>query len=235
VLVAWNASREATRAMHDALPILKNAERVVIFAFERHRDGKATDMDALVAHVANHGIKARVEGWTDTGDIDAVSALFASLDTDDIDLIVAGDYGHSRWLEGLFGGVSHDLITRSMQPRRSLSCRHLGPPQVLCYDRARPRARRATANEAVTTPSNTVPPLPAGRLSRPSDLSRLAFATTAELAPVDGLIGQSARLRRSRSAPKSIRRGSTFLSSAGHARGRQGHACRGGAQKFQSV
>ncbi len=110
VLVAWNASREATRAMHDALPILKKAERVVIFAFERHYDGKATDMDALVAHLANHGIKARVEGWTDTGDIDAVSALFASLDTDDIDLIVAGAYGHSRWLEGLFGGVSHDLI-----------------------------------------------------------------------------------------------------------------------------
>ena len=110
VLVAWNASREATRAMHDALPVLKRAERVVIFAFERHYDGKKTDMDALVAHLANHGVKARVEGWTDTGDIDAVSALFACLDMDDIDLIVAGAYGHSRWLEGLFGGVSQDLI-----------------------------------------------------------------------------------------------------------------------------
>jgi len=96
--------------MHDALPVLKRAERVVIFAFERHYDGKKTDMDALVAHLANHGVKARVEGWTDTGDIDAVSALFACLDADDIDLIVAGAYGHSRWLEGLFGGVSQDLI-----------------------------------------------------------------------------------------------------------------------------
>ena len=67
-------------------------------------------MDALVAHLANHGVKARVEGWTDTGDIDAVSALFACLDRDDIDLIVAGAYGHSRWVEGLFGGVSQDLI-----------------------------------------------------------------------------------------------------------------------------
>lgn len=110
VLVAWNASREATRAVHDALPILKKAERVVIFAFERHYDGKKTDMDSLVAHLANHGVKARVEGWTDTGDIDAVSALFACLDADDIDLIVAGAYGHSHWVEGLFGGVSHDLI-----------------------------------------------------------------------------------------------------------------------------
>jgi nucleotide-binding universal stress UspA family protein len=110
VLVAWNASREATRALHDALPILKKADRVVIFAFERHYDGKKTDMDALVTHLGNHGVKARVEPWTDTGDMDAVSALFACLDVDDIDLIVAGAYGHSRWIEGLFGGVSRDLI-----------------------------------------------------------------------------------------------------------------------------
>jgi nucleotide-binding universal stress UspA family protein len=110
VIVAWNASREATRAVHDALPILSKAERVVIFAFERHYEGKKTDMDALVEHLANHGVKARVEGWTDTGDIDPVSALFACLDSDDIDLIVAGAYGRARWIEGLFGGVSEDLI-----------------------------------------------------------------------------------------------------------------------------
>ena len=47
---------------------------------ERHYDGKKTDMDALVAHLANHGVKARVEAWPDTGHFDAVSALFACLD-----------------------------------------------------------------------------------------------------------------------------------------------------------
>jgi len=60
--------------------------------------------------ISESRVKARVEAWTDTGDMDAVSALFACLDTDDIDLIVAGAYGHSRWVEGLFGGVSQDLI-----------------------------------------------------------------------------------------------------------------------------
>jgi nucleotide-binding universal stress UspA family protein len=110
VIVAWNASREATRALHDALPILRAAELVVVFAFERRYDAKTTDIDALVAHLADHGIKARVDAWPDTGDMDAVSALFASLDSEDIDLIVAGAYGHSRWLEGLFGGVSRDLM-----------------------------------------------------------------------------------------------------------------------------
>lgn len=110
VVVAWNASREATRALHDALPILRMAELVVVFAFERHYDAKKRDMDALVTHLASHGVNARVEAWPDTGDMDPVSALFACLDSEDIDLIVAGAYGHSRWLEGLFGGVSRDLL-----------------------------------------------------------------------------------------------------------------------------
>jgi nucleotide-binding universal stress UspA family protein len=110
VIVAWNASREATRALHDALPILRAAELVIIFAFEHRYDAKRMDMDALVGHLKDHGISARVETWPDTGDMDAVSALFACLDSEDIDLIVAGAYGHSRWLEGLFGGVSRDLM-----------------------------------------------------------------------------------------------------------------------------
>jgi nucleotide-binding universal stress UspA family protein len=110
VTVAWNASREATRALHDALPILQQAEKVILFAFERHYDAKKTDMDSVVAHLAHHGVKARVEAWPDTGEMEPVSALFASLDAEDVDLIVAGAYGHSRWIEGLFGGVSRDLL-----------------------------------------------------------------------------------------------------------------------------
>jgi len=110
VIVAWNASREATRALHDSLPILQKAELVSIFAFERHYDAKRADMERLVAHLANHGVHARVDPWPDTGEIDMINALFSSLDGDDIDLIVAGAYGHSRWLENLVGGASRDLI-----------------------------------------------------------------------------------------------------------------------------
>lgn len=110
MIVAWNASREATRALHDALPLLQHAETVIIFAFEPHYQPKTTDVDSIVAHLANHGIKARIEAWPDTGEIEPVSALFACLDAEDVDLIVAGAYGHSRWVEGLFGGASRDLL-----------------------------------------------------------------------------------------------------------------------------
>jgi nucleotide-binding universal stress UspA family protein len=112
VIVAWNASREATRALHDALPILKSAELAIVFLFERRYDATTTDMAALVAHLADHGVKARIETWPDKGGMDPISALFACLDAEDIDLIVAGAYGHARWLEGLFGGVSRDLFVQ---------------------------------------------------------------------------------------------------------------------------
>ena len=110
VVVAWNATREATRAVHDALPILRMAEKVVVFAFEPNYEAKNADVTAIVAHLARHGVKTSVDGWSDTGEISAVDALFSTLDTADADLIVAGAFGHSRWLEGLFGGVSRDLL-----------------------------------------------------------------------------------------------------------------------------
>jgi nucleotide-binding universal stress UspA family protein len=106
VVVAWNA----TRALHDAMPILRLAESVRVFAFERHYEARNADMEAIVAHLRRHGVKASADGWSDTGEISAVQALFSSIDSADADLVVAGAYGHSRWLEGLFGGVSRELL-----------------------------------------------------------------------------------------------------------------------------
>ena len=67
----------------------------------------------LVDHLAPHGVAAGVSDWTNTGDLSAIEALFASLDTQDADLIIAGAFGRSPLYEGLFGGVSLDLMRRS--------------------------------------------------------------------------------------------------------------------------
>jgi nucleotide-binding universal stress UspA family protein len=116
VVIAWNASREATRAVHDALPILEKARKVVVFAFSHKASGLRASAEALTEHLARHGVKAIVSDWTNTGEISAVEALFASLDTQDCDLIVAGGFGHSRTFEGLFGGVSLDLLKQPALP-----------------------------------------------------------------------------------------------------------------------
>ena len=56
------------------------------------------------------GSRASACAWPDSGELSPVEALFAAMDADESDLIVSGAYGHSRLLEGLFGGVSADLM-----------------------------------------------------------------------------------------------------------------------------
>jgi nucleotide-binding universal stress UspA family protein len=116
IVIAWNASREATRAVHDAMPLLEKAEKVVVFSFSRGPSELRVSAEALVAHLAHHNVKASLSDWTNTGDSTAVEALFASLDTQDGDMIVAGGFGHSRIFEGLFGGVSMDLLNQPILP-----------------------------------------------------------------------------------------------------------------------
>jgi nucleotide-binding universal stress UspA family protein len=116
IVIAWNASREATRAVHDAMPFLEAADKVVVFSFSHGPSELRADAEALLTHLAHHNVVATLADWTNTGDIGAVEALFASLDTQNCDMIVAGGFGHSRFFEGLFGGVSMDLINQPVLP-----------------------------------------------------------------------------------------------------------------------
>ena len=117
VVIAWNGGREALRAVHDAMPLLERAKKVTLFAFSSRPSALRKSAEMLVDHLAAHGVKAEhVSDWTNTGDLTAVEALFASLDTQDADLIVAGAFGHSRIYEGLFGGVTLDLMHQQSLP-----------------------------------------------------------------------------------------------------------------------
>ena len=116
VVIAWNGEREALRAVHDAMPLLERARKVVVFAFSSRPSGLRGSAAMLAQHLERHGVKATISDWTNTGDMTAIDALFASLDTQDADLIVAGAFGRSRLYEGLFGGVSLDLMRQQSLP-----------------------------------------------------------------------------------------------------------------------
>ena len=117
VVIAWNGGREALRAVHDAMPLLKRAKKVTLFAFSSRPSALRKSAEMLLDHLAAHGVKAEhISDWTNTGGLTAVEALFASLDTQDADLIVAGAFGHSRIYEGLFGGVTLDLMHQQSLP-----------------------------------------------------------------------------------------------------------------------
>ena len=116
IVIAWNASREAARAVHDAMPLLVKAKKVTIFTFSARDGALQATSEILVDHLRQHGVVAQISDWTNTGDLSAIEALFASLDTQDADLIVAGAFGHSRLFESLFGGVSFDLMRQPTTP-----------------------------------------------------------------------------------------------------------------------
>lgn len=116
IVIAWNASREAIRAVHDAMPLLVKAKKVTIFTFSARESALHATSEMLSDHLLRHGVVAQISDWTDTGELSALEALFASLDTQDADLIVAGAFGHSRLFESLFGGVSLDMIRQPSMP-----------------------------------------------------------------------------------------------------------------------
>lgn len=114
VAVAWNGSREASRAVHDALPLLKDATSVEILTVNPEPEVSASAA-ALAQHLLNYGIAARSNrvAVTDIGDGDAMLSTLADTGAD---LLVMGVYGHSRLQELVLGGVSRTIIDSMTLP-----------------------------------------------------------------------------------------------------------------------
>ena len=117
-LVAWNDTREASRALHDALPLLGGAEMVTVMHVGAHPADLERDrpwLERIVRHLQRHGIKAQAE--ESARDSIAVSDVLLSRAADlGADMIVAGAYHHSPLRETLLGGVSRGLLDHMTVP-----------------------------------------------------------------------------------------------------------------------
>jgi len=118
VLVAWNASREATRAVTDALPMLRAAKQVQLATFDPARradaHGEVPGAD-IGLYLSRHGVKVSVSQYQ-AADIDVGNDLLSRASDLDVDLIVMGAYGHSRYSELLLGGVTRTLMESMTVP-----------------------------------------------------------------------------------------------------------------------
>lgn len=112
VVIAWNQSIEAARAVTAALPILQQAESVhIVTSGSESRAGPKAA--ALVNYLKYWGVKAarqRTEGH------DAAAEILEVYRGNGSDLIVMGAYSRSRFREKVFGGVTEDLLFRSGEP-----------------------------------------------------------------------------------------------------------------------
>jgi nucleotide-binding universal stress UspA family protein len=111
-VVAWTGSREAARALHDALPILEKAESVLVLALQEPTEGPdiggIPPLD-LVDHLRTHGVKATYDRWL-VGELSAVDAVLNRASDEGADLTVVGAYG-------LVGGPLEKLEKRPATAR----------------------------------------------------------------------------------------------------------------------
>lgn len=114
VLVAWNGSREAARALHDALPILEQADRVVVLVINPKAAGRIPGAD-IAAHLARHGVRAEA-AHTPSAGISVGDALLSRVADLGCDLIVMGAYGHSRMREFVMGGATSHILDHMTVP-----------------------------------------------------------------------------------------------------------------------
>jgi nucleotide-binding universal stress UspA family protein len=113
-IIAWNRSREAARAVAEALPYLTKSRAVTVVEIEQ---GASPEMpakrgDELVRYLHHHGISASIKVANERG-LDTSSALLEVIGEQKADLVVMGAYGHSRLREWLLGGVTYKLLRKS--------------------------------------------------------------------------------------------------------------------------
>ncbi len=118
VTVAWDAGREAARAVADAMPFLERAEKVHVLVVNPRPgvDGHGEEPGAdLALHLARHGVTAEVNR-TEANDIGTGDVILSWLSDFGSDLLVMGAYAHSRMRELVLGGVTRRILDSMTVP-----------------------------------------------------------------------------------------------------------------------
>lgn len=118
VVVAWDASREATRALSEADDILESAEAVTVITVDAkpkmfgHGDQPGAN---IAAHLQRRGLPATVRNVDSMGR-SASLAILEEATRLNADLVVMGGYAHSRLRELVFGGATRELLRAATVP-----------------------------------------------------------------------------------------------------------------------
>jgi len=118
VLIAWKDSRESARAIADALPILKDAEKVIAVAVMPEADETVNERftdEQLKVFLRRHDVDATVRR-IGMADIDAGELLLSQAADLGADLIVMGAYSRPRLAELVWGGVTRVLLSSMTAP-----------------------------------------------------------------------------------------------------------------------
>jgi nucleotide-binding universal stress UspA family protein len=116
VLICWDGSRPAARAIADAVPFLERAKSVeiVVVTGERDKSGEITGTN-MSRHLARHGVTVEIKKVA-AGSSGVQSAILAHTTGSGADFLVMGGYGHSRLREFILGGVTRSVLSAMPVP-----------------------------------------------------------------------------------------------------------------------
>jgi nucleotide-binding universal stress UspA family protein len=110
IIVAWNASREAARAVTNAIPFLKAADKVYVMAVQsKANENENISTERIVQYLSRHGVGVEVEESKDV-EIGVGNELLSRASDLSADLLVMGCYGHSRVREWILGGATRTIL-----------------------------------------------------------------------------------------------------------------------------
>ena len=114
VLIAWNGTREAARAVEDALPILEKSREAIVVTVDV-REGEALSVEHVERLLERHGVSAQVRGAKSHG-MALGDVLLSEAGNLRCDLLVMGAYGHSPAREHLLGGTTDYVLEHMTLP-----------------------------------------------------------------------------------------------------------------------
>lgn len=114
IIVAWDGSAPAARALGDAMPVLAMARRVEIVVVTDASDDGLVPGPEVKRHLMQHGIKAELRRLAGAGDV--ANTLLSHAADSGADLLVMGGYGHSRFRELILGGATRDILDAMTLP-----------------------------------------------------------------------------------------------------------------------
>jgi nucleotide-binding universal stress UspA family protein len=110
IIVAWNASREAARAVTNAIPFLKLADKVYVMTVQpKASENESIATEQIVQYLSRHGVGVEVEESHGV-EIGVANELLSRASDLSVDLLVMGCYGHSRVREWILGGATRTIL-----------------------------------------------------------------------------------------------------------------------------
>jgi nucleotide-binding universal stress UspA family protein len=114
VLIAWDDSRQAARAVASAMPLLEKADEVAVLSVREDPKGFDLRGSELVRHLARHGIQAELAVRSESANVAAL--ILREAEAGRAALVVMGAYGHSRLREFVFGGTTRQMLKDASVP-----------------------------------------------------------------------------------------------------------------------